>query len=267
MKNAAALPVVLLLALGVAQATPAYSITVNDPFANGDSCNDPACDVVANGDAERPLFDIQKAILTVSGSTVSMDLYFDFGTNNTNLNQFNDHVNLNVGDVFFTVGGNLAYVAPLVSHTGSSNGGPQGNTIVAGNLYSINNASGVVTAQQTLNDPANDGLTYRRGSVVWGFDNGAGSLTSILNNGVETLVGGGDGFINPKFHVTLSFNDTNAAAFAAAAANQSSFGFYFAAATCGNDLIASSATPEPMSLGLVGMGLLSALVWGRRKRA
>lgn len=274
MKLAAALPAVLLFAAGVVRATPSYSVTVNDPFANGDACASTACDVVANGDADRPLFDIQKAILTVSGSVVTMDLYFDYGPNNTNLNPFSDSgVNLNVGDLFFTVGGNLAFVAPLVSHNGSSNGGPAGNTIVAGDLYSINNASGVLTAQQVLNDPTNDGLVYRRSNAVWGYDNGAGSLTAVLNNGVETLVGGGDGIINPEFHLTLSFNAASATTFASDAANQGNFGFYFASATCANDIIAgessigNSATPEPLSLGLVGAGLIGALVWGRRKQA
>jgi len=274
MKNAAALSAVLLVSIGIAQATPSYTITVNDPFANGDACPSTSCDVVANGNADRPMFDIQKGILTVSGSTVTMQLFFDFGTNNTNLNPFSDAgLTLNVGDLFFTDNGNLAFVAPLVSHNGSSNGGPTGNTIVAGDLYSINNANGVLSAQQTLNDPTNDDLIYRRSNAVYGYDNGAGSLTQILNNGVETLAGGGDGFTNSKFELTLSFNDTNAAAFAADAANQNAFGFYFASATCANDVIGSggvtglAATPEPMSLGLVGFGLLSALVWGRRKRA
>ncbi len=203
-----------------------------------------------------------------------MQLFFDFGTNNTNLNPFSDAgLNLNVGDLFFTVDGNLAFVAPLVSHNGSSNGGPTGNTIVAGDLYSINNSAGVLTAQQTLNDPTNDGLIYRRSNAVYGYDNGNGSLSTVLTNGVESIVGGGDGFNNAKFEVTLSFNDANAAAFAADASDPNAFGFYFASATCANDVISSggvtglSATPEPMSLGLVGFGLLSALVWGRRKRA
>jgi hypothetical protein len=272
MKNAAALPAVLLFAAGIVQATPSYTVTVNDPFANGDACASTSCDVVANGDADRPLFDIQKAILTVSGSTVTMDLYFDFGTNNTNLNQFSDAgVNLNVGDLFFTVGGNLAFVAPLVSHNGSTDGGATGNTIVAGDLYSINNANGVESAQTALNNPG--GVVYRNSSPVWGYDNGAGSLTQVLSNGVETLVGGGDGVTNPKFHLTLSFNDASAATFAADAANQSGFGFSFASATCANDIISgtgsisNAATPEPMSLGLVGAGLIGALVWGRRKQA
>jgi hypothetical protein len=263
----AALPVVVLLALGVAQATPDYTIAVNDPFSNGDSCNSLSCDVVGNGDADRPLFDIQKAILNVVGSVVTFDLYFDFGTNATNLNQFPDSgVNLNVGDVFFTVGGNDAFAVPLVSHDGSTNGGPTGNTISAGNVYQINNANGLVTAQQTLNDPTNDGLIYRRSSVVWAYDDGAGSVTSVISGVTQTLVGGGDGFVNPKFHLTLSFDDSGSSVFAADAANPGSFGFYLASATCGNDLIASTATPEPLSLGLVGAGLIGALVWGRRKQ-
>ena len=242
MKKAAALPGLLLFAVGLAQASPSYSVTINDPFANGDSCLS-GCDVVANGDADRPLFDIQKAVLSVSGSTVSVSLYFDYGTNNTNLNPFTDTgITLNVGDLFFTVNGQDMFVAPLASHSG----------LTAGNLYSVG-TNGLLTASQVLGNP--QGVTYRPTSVVWGNSN-----DTQVAVGTETIVGGGDGVINPKFDVTLSFNDSSVAALAAAAANPSTFGIYFTSATCANDLIAGTGTPEPMSLGLVGLGLLSALV-------
>jgi hypothetical protein len=256
MKHAAAPLAVLLLAAGIAQASPSYSVTISDPFANGDACVS-GCDVVANGDADRPLFDIQQAVISVSGSTVSVSLSFDFGTNNTNLNPFTDAgINLNVGDLFFTVAGQDVYVAPLASHSG----------LTAGDLYSIG-TNGVDTAQTVLGNPS--GVTYRNTATVWGNAN-----DSFVEAGTESLVASGsNGVTVPKFDVTLTFSDAAVAALAADAGNASTFGIFFASATCGNDIISgtgsinNAATPEPMSLGLVGAGLIGALVWGRRKQA
>lgn len=259
MKHAAALTAVLLLAAGIAQATPSYTTTISDPFAPGDACASTSCDVVANGNTDRVYFDIQQAVITVSGSTISVSLSFDYGTGNTNLNQFNDDgINLNVGDLFLTVDGQQEYVAPLQSHSG----------LTAGDLYSVG-TNGVQTAQTVLGNPS--GVIYRNSATVWGNSN-----DSLVEAGTESIVASGsDGTTVPKFDVTLTFSDAAVAALAADAGNASTFGIYFASATCGNDIISgdgstgsitNSATPEPMSLGLVSFGLVSALVWGRRRK-
>src|SRR5579884_3411712 len=144
----------LLLVASVGAALHASTLTVQDPFTNGDVCASTSCDVIGSGNSDRLLFDIQKATLTVNSNSVQMDLYFDFGTNNYNLHQFSDHsLNLNVGDLFFTVNGNIEYAAALQDHSGSPDGGSQGHDITAGDLYLINNSSGLLTAQQVLNDP------------------------------------------------------------------------------------------------------------------
>jgi len=256
MKHAAAPLAVLLLAAGIAQATPSYTVTISDPFANGDACASTSCDVVANGDSDRPLFDIQQAVISVNGSTISVSLSFDYGTNNTNLNAFTDAgVTLNVGDLFFTSAGQEVYVAPLASHSG----------LTAGDLYSVG-TNGVQTAQTVLGNPV--GVIYRNSATVWGNSN-----DSFVEAGTESIVASGsDGVTVPKFDVTLTFTDAAVAALAADAGNESTFGIYFASATCGNDIIvgdgsiSNAATPEPMSLGLVSFGLLGALVWGRRRK-
>ena len=102
------------------------------------------------------------------------------------------------------------------------------------------------------------GVIYGNSSIVWG-------------NSTESIVASrSDGVTVPKFDVTLTFTD--AAVSALAAGNESTFGIYFASATCGSDIIvgdgsiSNAATPEPMSLGLVSFGLLGALVWGRRRK-
>ena len=256
MKHAAAPLAVLLLAAGIAQATPNYSVTISDPFAPGDACASTSCDVVANGNTDRVYFDIQQAVITVSGTTVSVSLSFDYGTGNTNLNQFTDAgVALNVGDLFFTSAGQDVYVAPLQSHSG----------LTAGDLYSVG-TNGTQTAQTVLGNPT--GVIYRNSSVVWGDSN-----DSLVETGSESIVASGsDGTTVPKFNVTLSFSDAAVAALAADAGNESTFGIYFASATCANDIIvgdgsiSNAATPEPMSLGLVSFGLVGALVWGRRRK-
>ncbi len=210
------------------------AFTVNDPFGVG-----PPDVVGANLQ-----FDIQKGEFNFGSTSGTVKLYLNFGPDNASLAPFTlGSVVLSIGDLFIS-GPGYNYGIGVQSHAGG---------VTAGTLYQINNANGMLTAQQALNNPPFCATCYRPTEIVWLKDDGAGSVTSIANGSVS-VQGGGDGVINPEFVVTI-----NLAYSSAIGANlNNSPAIHFASATCGNDILAAVPSPEPASLGLIGCGLLVA---------
>lgn len=240
-----------LLCMLLLSTAAANTITVNDPFNNADICNNASCDVIGNGVSDRALFDIQKATFTMTPSTVTASLSFNFGPGNTSLAPFVDGaLNLSVGDLFITVNGVPMFFMPLVDR----------GDLIAGDIYQ---GSGL-TAQTVLGNPS--GVNYRNNAVVEGAQ-GSSKIGSVTEN----ITGGGDGSTNPEFGVTFTFSSSELNSIPAGAL----IGFSFASATCGNDVISgqlestvgiSSAAPEPSTsvMGIIG---IIGLALGIRKNA
>lgn len=260
-----------VLLLSVVPTVATTITTINDPFFAGDTCADISCDVIGNGNADRTLFDIQRGVITIAPTVVTVDLYFDFGPTNTSLAPFmDDGLRLSVGDLFFTINGTPQFVAPIVSH----------GDLLAGSLYATAGVDGVLTAREVLGNPS--GVIYRPDAWVQGAQ---GDDTLGVGPGTVNITGGGDGVNSPEFHVQVQFatNDflnplptvkDGQMMVQPLVATLPNLGFFFASATCGNDIIqtgisdTASAAPEPSTMGMLLIGLMSigAGVWRRRRQ-
>ena len=218
----------------------------NDPFP-GTSCPDPSCDVIGLGSN----FDIKSLTAWVSNSITSqVAIDLNFGNSST-LSPFADFgVNIAAGDVLFGVNGILMYGLALTTHgAGINPGAPNGGTIVAGDLYKINNANGTINAQQALGDP---GLIYRNTQPVQLFDDGMGSVTDVSAGGTVSISDLGDGTTDGRSLIVADFASTPALYLLA---NQMGF-FAEYSPTCANDIVQTATVPEPSSLTMLGAGLL-----------
>jgi hypothetical protein len=186
------------------------------------------------------------------GGAVQINVRMNYGQNggDTTLSGINvgSFPTVYPGDILVTSGSNR-WAIPLVTHNDST-AGIAG--LVAGNLYSV---TGFLTSGTVLNN-TNAG-TYRPAEVVWGES--AGAIKQNTGNGsvVATLLGGSE--INVAINFTTS--DTN---FLNAFSGSGSF-VRFAAATCANDVVAGDPVPEPMSLSLIGAGLLGLGLLKRKR--
>jgi hypothetical protein len=244
MKHFLSLTIALLSIAAIAGASP---VTFLDPWQQGSP------DVI--GLLEK--FDIQKADVDVTASGVTVDIYTNFGpgTDGTSIAPYFDQNRwFNIGDLFFTVGGSLAYGVALYDHA-VPNGGQSGSTVVAGTLYGINDiANGTLTASEALNGYTGN---YRPDEIVL-LRNEGSYLTNLGAGSVNVDTSG----TNPEFKITVSIPQAVSSNFYSDMTG-GAWGIHFASATCGNDVI-DGRVPEPATFFLLGGALLGLGLLGRR---
>jgi hypothetical protein len=193
------------------------------------------------------------------------------------LHSFRDlGVRLDIGDLFLTVNGNYAYGIPLAYHNGPA-GGPWGDRLEAGHVYAIDSPAALLTARQTLHDPAY--VEYRPDEIVWIVDLGGVHDVTVGTPTVQVLpIAGNNGVNGPLYDIRVT-TSLPAGLFSSLT---DSYGLQFALATCGNDMVegvlhfdsgsrmlgaAASAVPEPstwyMMIGAILVGV--ARLVGRRR--
>ena len=243
---------IAILALLFTSLLQANSFVITDPFnVEGDS------DVIGN----KQLFDIESAMITLDPAMVTIKIRMN--TDNIDLNPFGADPKLDVGDIFFDVNGQLRYGIPLRDHEGSTSpGGPTGLAVLAGHLYQINSLSdGLMTARQALGDPSN--YSYRPEQVVWLWNNN-GALTDLNVGSPKVTVAnipGNDGVNGPLYEIAAQFERP-----AGFLDNLDAVQFYFASATCGNDVIEGFLVPEPGTIFITAGGFLALALLRRRSR-
>lgn len=241
----------LLAAASIASATP-VTYTFNDPYAGqnpGTAAN--------NGDVVGALrrFDIQKVTMTADGGSVFISVFMNYGQEggDTSLGgiAIGSFPTLFPGDIMIRSGASK-YAVPLVSHTNTTAGA---GGLMAGNLYSVNT---FLTASQVLGNPSG---SYRPDAAVWGSSTGAAKLG---NGSVSTSAIGG-----AEIKVDINLTTSNAAVIQALSTGN--FDLLFAAATCGNDIVIGTPTPndgqvpEPITMAMIGSGLVGLGVMRRKK--
>ncbi len=241
------------LLLFIPLAGGAAPIVFNDPFP-GTAGSSASYDVIG----DRTLFDIDKAVVDISGSAVSVSLGFRYKDTTTPLQPYNYlanysyyGINLGVGDLFFEVGGQYKYGVALRAHDG----------LAAGDLYAIVDATGTRTAREALGNPA--GAVYRYDEIVRMGAAGVafeadGSIDSITTSGLRSASGGIYHMVSwslplaPEQFIDDLYGST----------------LHFASATCGNDVLDGkipARVPEPATLFLFGAGLVTMAATLRRK--
>jgi hypothetical protein len=234
-----------------AVAAQASTFTVNDPFNT--TCppgGGTSCDVVGANSS----FDIQRGEFSFGATSATIRLYFNYGTTNTSLAPFNvtPSTILSLGDLFI-FGQGFNYGIALQSRNT-----PESGAVTGGILYSVNNAGGQLTASQALNGASD--INYRPNEIVWLRNDGAGSITNVATGNV-LITSGGDGINQAEFVATITLNY----AAGSVVSNNLSTGIpyiHFTSATCGNDILTN--TPEPATLGMIGLSLVFA-GWRARK--
>ncbi|MCC6345210.1 MAG: PEP-CTERM sorting domain-containing protein [Bryobacterales bacterium] len=152
------------------------------------------------------------------------------------------------GDILVASGASR-WAIPLITHNDST---PGIAGLAAGNLYSV---GGFLTSGTVLNNT--HAGNYRPLEYVWGASAGAVKKNTGDGSVAATLIGGSE--INVAINFTTT--DTN---FLNAFSNSGAY-VQFAAATCANDIVAGTPVPEPMTLSLIGAGLLGLGLLKRKR--
>ncbi len=240
-----------MAAAAIASATP-YTYVFNDPYAGqnpGTAAN--------NGDVVGQLrrFDIEKVTINGDGGSVFISVFMNYGQNggDTSLGgiSIGSFPTLNPGDIMIRSGADK-YSIPLVSHTNSAVGA---GGLTGGDLYRVN---AFRTAAQVLGSPSG---SYRPEAAVWGQATGA---VKLGDGTVSTSLVGGS-----EIRVDMSVTTSNLAFIQALSSGN--FDLLFASATCGNDIVIGTAVPndgnvpEPMTMAMIGSGLVALGISRRRK--
>ena len=254
------LVVTLVTALVLSWNASGASFTITDPY-HGQIPNpaDIRGSEIGDDDVKGFIksFDIEKVTIGNTGNTVTIGIYMNYGTDggDTGLNPVvtSGFPNVFPGDVLlFTPNGNFA--VPLITHNSTA----PGAGVTAFSLYQANSwiTAGTLYPAEAISMPN----AFRPGEIVWVDPLTAALLAAGAGNVSST---GGAGSKEILVQITI----TNAAL--AAEINNGTFFLSFASATCGNDMITGGGlsdvpTPEPISLTLIGGGLLG-LAWLRRR--